>query len=183
MDHLVAGAGMTDQVSPSAESVSPGEAYAAAVGKVIRLHNLLIFVVFLVGLICLGITQARGGGADLPVWATNLLITVRIALPILALVLTAVYTSRGWDQAAASGAGPQAIFELYQRLRLLSMSLLAFAGVFAAVCLVVGNTRGDLLLLLLPFGLLILTRPSLAGFVYLVQGIRNSAAEDAEPGD
>lgn len=137
----------------------------AAAERLIRAHNTQIFAVFIIGLACIGVrlsTQPvtiHEGAA----WWT--LAVLRVALPILAMVITGIVTNRLLKRFAVAhpdGYAVPDLFPVFSTCKRVSMWLLTAAGVFASACLLVtGGRVVDVILAVIPLGLLIVTRPSL----------------------
>jgi len=138
---------------------------AGAVQSLVRLHNLMVFIVFVGGLASAAVLQVRRGGLDDGLLRRSLLIA-RVALPVLALLVTAAYTHRRvqvWHRRHEGPARPEQITAMFAASKRVSILLLTGCGLFADACLMFGNRMIDLLLALGTLGLLIVTRPSLKG--------------------
>ncbi|RMF71344.1 MAG: hypothetical protein D6744_18065 [Planctomycetota bacterium] len=156
---------MTETSQPDA--LAEAKPYAAAVTRLVRLHNLEVLIVFIAGLICAGITRQRGGGV-LDMSEYRWLDVLRIVAPIAALLLTGAYTQVAMTAFARKrGDAPLApadVLPLFTRCKHLSMHLLTLTALFACVCLILGNRVMDLVLAVGAWVLLITTRPSTQGF-------------------
>jgi hypothetical protein len=156
-----------------------------AVRRLVRLHNLMLFVVFAVGLLSFAILQIRRSGLDDGPLRTALLI-LRIALPAVALLLTAAYThaaGRRIDPALGSPRRDERIVSLFAQTKTLSILLLTLCGVFANACLLFGNRLIDLILALGTLGLLWVTRPSLSGLASFTALVDRGSEPDEPPSD
>ena len=185
---------MSQSETPAAEPVReprPGERFGAAVTRLIRLHNAMIFVVFVCGLAAVGVAYDRAQrGTAFEIsdrWRTATLV-MRVALPVVALLLTGVYThlqmKRHACQMRSGPVSPAVLYNTFQRCKLLSMVLLTLAGVFASVCLVLGHRWIDLIIAAITLLLLIMTRPgleSVTSFFAEIELMRDTPGEDASP--
>ena len=166
-----------------------------------RRHNLLNIVVVIVGLVCLlgaRMHWVRAGFVTEP--ARSVLVIVRLAVPAVMLLVTALFTNvkltgagRRADSAAALTAS--ALAPVFCRCKSTTMLLLTAAGLFADAQLLFEPRWLALLLVLLPLAVLIGLRPThggLAAFTGLAGGGRHdggpvsavqgsaASAEDAE---
>lgn len=177
-------------MSESPETVAPesrarlSTPFDSEITRLTKIHNLLVFVVFLAGLVAVGVAYDRDQRDQAIVIAESsrtTLLVLRIALPILALVLTAMYThwqmKRQAGRMAVGSVPPGRLFGAFQKCKIMSMMLLGIAAVVASVCLAMGNRRIDLFVAGIPFLLLIVTRPSTAGMLQFMRAIEVMAEE------
>lgn len=174
-----------EQVPPEDPTPTPTP-FETEVSRLVKVHNLLIFVVFVAGLVAVGIAYDRYQRAE-PFEITDsmrtLLLGLRIAAPLLALILTAMYTN--WQMKRQSGrmavghVPPARLYGAFLRCKVMSMLLLGLAAGLASVCLVVGHRWIDLIVALAPFILLIVTRPSTPGLQQFIRMIEVMAEEEA----
>jgi hypothetical protein len=181
-------------MSESPETVAPespglSTAFDSEITRLTRVHNLLIFVVFLAGLVAVGVAydrHERGRPIVIEDSSRTGLLVLRIALPIMALVLTAMYTSwqmkRQSRRMAAGDVPPAALLSAFQKCKAMSMMLLGIAAVVASVCLALGHRWIDLIVAAIPFLLLIVTRPSTPGMLQFMRVIELEAEEIAGAG-
>lgn len=160
-------------------SGASGTPFDEPIARLVRFHNLMIFVVFLAGLIAFATAYTlhrQRRAFELGDGWRYVLIGLRIVLPIAALVLTGLYTR--WRMRLITArieqgtVGPTTLYNSFQRCKLMSVLLLTMAGLFASVCLVLGHRWIDLILALAPFLLLVVTRPGLGGFLAYVAAVQ-----------
>lgn len=182
---------MSQHDTPAAEPqtrLRPEARFDAAVERLIRLHNVMIFVVFVCGLIAVGVAYdraQRGTEFEISDRMRMASLVVRVALPIVALVLTGIFThvqmKRHARQMRAGQVPAAQLYNTFQRCKLLSMVLLALAGVFASVCLVLGHRWIDLIIAAITLLLLIITRPgteSVSSFFAEIELLRDTLDKD-----
>lgn len=154
---------------------------AQLVHRLVRINNLMVFLVVCTALICVALVQSSSFfRAQRPPWLP-LLTWLRIGLPVVALILTAVFTQRALSVYLRGLAGRpvsvDSIAPAFYRCKQVSMGLLFAAALFAAVCLLFGHRVADILLVVMPLGLLLIARPSMAGLLSLTQAAIQMADE------
>jgi hypothetical protein len=131
------------------------------VARLIRHNNLAIFLIVVAGLAAVAIVETQHLFQLRPKWMW-MVTTLRIALPILALVLTAVLTSRTIDKLLAE-LGPRPItpaltMPAFYFSKLASIILLTATGLICSASLIFGHRAIDIALVLIPILLLFITR-------------------------
>jgi len=180
----------TEEKSPEeAGFASEGkpDAPAQLVHRLVRTNNLMVFLVVCTALMCLAFAQSASFLHIPRAWGAPLLTWLRIGLPVAALVFTAVFTQRALS-AHLRGLGGRpvtvdSIAPTFYRCKQVSMGLLFAAALLAAACLLLGHRVADILLVVLPLGLLLIARPSMAGLLSLTQAAVQMAEEAGQAGD
>ncbi len=162
-------------------SESGPNAPAQLVHRLVRTNNLMVFLVVCTALICVALVQSTSFfRAPRPRWLP-LLTWLRIGLPVAALVFTAVFTQRALSAYLRGLEGRpvtvDSIAPTFYRCKQVSMGLLFAVALFAAACLLLGHRLADVLLVVLPLGLLLIARPSMAGLLSLTQAAVQMAEE------
>lgn len=143
------------------------------VHRLVRANNLMVFLVVCTGLICVAIVQTSPYFRGRPAAWLAVLTWLRIGVPVAALIVTAVVTQRALSAYLRGLAGEpvtvDSIAPTFYRCKRVSMALLFGAALFAAVCLLFGHRTTDVILAALPLGLLLITRPSMAGLLSLTR--------------
>jgi hypothetical protein len=157
--------------------------------RLVRMSNLAIFVVLVLGLACVAYVQTTRFFSDrqqIHGW----LVGLRLLLPMLALFLTGVITRRlltGFIRRV--GAVELTLGDyipLFARCKGTSIALLTAAGLFSSACLLFGHRTLDVLLAGLPLLLLLITRPtffSLVAFIGTVQSMRDQVSATTDSRD
>lgn len=142
-----------------------GGAALAAVASLVRINNAMIFAVVCTALAATGYVQTQRAVRGSAAWHTTLIV-LRIALPIAATALSAWAASVAIDRflrgRMSAEVAPDAIAPAFHGSKLVAMSIFLTGAMLSAACLVFGFRVYDLLLLLLNFGMLVLSRPSIA---------------------
>lgn len=169
----------------------PGGAAQSAADKLIRIHNVCLLAVVVGGLGCIMYVEAThfySGRRPAFMW---LLTIAAIGLPIVALAATAAATNaliKSFVRRIGDlDIDPEAVAPLFFRAKLVSMTTLTFAGLFADACLLFGHRNLEFVLAAIPILLMIITRPARGGvatFATLVDTIRQDmTGTDDEPDD
>lgn len=152
------------------------------VAPLIREHNLVLFLVVLVGLAAVATVKTTHlfSDGDRPGWIRYLTIARSVA-PIAALIVTAVFTNRAL-QGAICGAtratlALDRVIAAYLRSKRFAAWLLGTCGMFASACLLVGHRNLDLALAILPLAMLLVGRPSIASLVTFIELARTEAED------
>jgi hypothetical protein len=162
----------------------------ALIDRLVRINNLAIFAVFCTGLLAVALVQTVWHGQKRPQPPPlGILTWLRLALPMLGLLMTALVTHRAmsrlavWSRKAGQLLTLETAAPAFYRSKLAATLMHAAAGVFAAACLVVGHRVSDVLLALLPIVMLLITRTNLGGLTAFTSLARETAAEANPPSE
>lgn len=155
---------------------------AAVVASLVRINNAMIFAVVCAVLVAAAYVQTQRAVRVSATWHT-VLIVLRIALPIAATLISAWIASVAIDRFLRGRpdeeVAPDAIAATFYGSKLVAMNIFLAGALLAAACLVFGFRVYDLLLLLLNFGMLVMSRPSaaaMAQFAAAAESIRRETA-------
>ena len=169
--------------APAGAASDPAQAVlaAAVVTRIIRQNNLAIFLIIVTGLAAVAIVETQHLYPQHPPYLW-LLTTLRIIAPILALVLTGVFTNgiirRLLAEARDGPITPASILSAFYVAKVTSIRLLTAAGLFSSACLLFGHRTVDLVLAVIPVLLLLVTRVNQGGpavFAAFVASQRSAA--------
>ena len=155
----------TDAADPNAPPPGSDIIEAAlareVVARLIRHNNLAIFLIVVAGLAAVAIVETQHLFQQRPKWMWMVTV-LRIGLPILALLLTAILTSRTIDKLLAE-LGPRPItptltMPAFYFSKLASIILLTATGLICSASLIFGHRAIDIALVLIPIVLLFITR-------------------------
>ena len=161
------------------------------IAKLVRVHNLLFLLIVVNALASYPIVRITGIFRKPPAGMIWLNVAC-IALPIVSLILSALATDRMIRSHVRrrgdieSNADDSAA--CFQRAKIFSMALMTISGLFAGTCVIFAHRVREVILVVVPVLLMLLTRPSdmsLANFVSLGQMERMvqfpTGASESEP--
>lgn len=150
------------------------------VERLIRLHNLLLLIIVVVGLAAIMYVNATHVFPNRPPfmrWLTAL----RIILPLAALLLSFLLSRAAIERISRTRTSALVPIDVaaqaFRRAKSVTLAIVASVALFADLCLVVGHQTLDLMLAVFPLVIFIIMRPAHGNIEFFA----SLASQHAEP--